>query len=71
MCLDCETGCSECHEAWSGGTSVCSGCDAKTMVPSGSECVEKCRPGQFQEYKACKGKTGACDHMSDIEIGYR
>lgn len=53
---DCETGCTECHETWTGGTSVCSACDERDVVPSGSECIENCKTGQFQEFKACKGQ---------------
>ncbi|XP_053388167.1 extracellular matrix organizing protein FRAS1-like isoform X2 [Mercenaria mercenaria] len=53
-CKDCEVDCSECHEAWNGGTSICSACEERDLLPSGSKCIEKCGPGQFQEFKVCK-----------------
>ena len=53
---DCLEGCSNCRESWRGGSSICSSCASKELKPSGSDCLEQCRPGQFLEHKACKGE---------------
>ena len=69
---DCLEGCNDCRESWRGGSSICSACESKDLVPSGSECLEECRPGQYLEHKACKGwySLGIIDEQFLLTINF-
>ncbi|WAQ95604.1 FRAS1-like protein [Mya arenaria] len=57
ICKDCESGCEECHAAWGGVGSVCSGCEQREDVPLGSICMEDCPQACGDHCLSCNSPT--------------